>query len=145
MNEKGEIVFSNVPKQCINKSALTCLQYHPVISSGATGSLSSDKAKLNFKQSGKKAIQVEYNKPQKIDNSNGSYDTSFDILNNIVEMNNLMNEYYAGESDPAEANKVRQQQEYILDVLQVIKGVSSEGEKSSIEKSIDILRNNLVD
>lgn len=145
INEKGETVFSNIPKKCIQKSTLTCLQYHPLMFTGDKKSNTSGKAKSYLKQSGQKTKHSEYSRPEKIDNSNDSYDTSFDILNNIVEMNNLMNEYYPAESDPVEANKVRQQQEDILDVLQVIKGVSSEGEKSSIDRAINILRNNLID
>lgn len=146
INEKGETVFSNVPEKCIQKSALTCSEYHPVMSTAYKNPV---KQKLENRQTGKRSNPRINKGADKSDNketfSSTSQGSSFEILNNIVEMNNLMNQYYPAEPDKADAARVRQQQEEILDVLQIVKGASSEGEKSSIEKAINILRENVID
>jgi hypothetical protein len=146
INEKGETVFSNVPKKCIQKSALTCLEYHPVMS---TPEKKSNRPELVPENTEFNANHQIYNRAHKSVNEETpfttSLDSSFEILNNIVEMNNLMNQYYPAEPDKAEAARVRQQQEDILDILEIIKGASSAGEKSPIEEAIQILRSNLID
>jgi hypothetical protein len=146
INEKGETVFSNVPEKCIQKSALTCSEYHPVMSNAYKNPV---KQKIDNSQTSKRSKPRTNKRAYKSDNKetflNTSVGSSFEILNNIVEMNNLMNEYYPAEPNKADADRVRQQQEDILDVLQIIKGASSEGEKSSIEKAINILRENVID
>lgn len=149
INEQGETVFSNVPRKCIKNSTLTCLEYHPAMSGGSpekrsSGSQNSTKNQpvtkagrpLNSTTNGTSNIQQPRQK---------AIEQKLDILDSIVEMNDIINEYYPGKPDPAEASRVRQQQEDILDVLQVIKSSADSEEKTSIEKAMDILRSNLVE
>lgn len=68
-----------------------------------------------------------------------------DMLERVVEMNKLMNEYYPGKPDPDDASRVREQQDDIMDVLRVIRNSVGGDQKSSIDSAMDILRSNLID
>ena len=149
INEKGETVFSNVPEECINNSALTCLEYHPVMSTGSIGPDSSVNPKNGQNQSGQPPDRSDNirsgssnfsDEPNTVDSG-----LQLDSLERIIEMNNLINEYYPAKPNPDDANKVQQQQHQILNVLDVIRNTAGEEEKPSIERAIELLRSNLVD
>jgi hypothetical protein len=148
VNEKGETVYSNVPRNCTRNSSLTCLEYHPVIKqSGNHQSIanhdSGNAGKINQAKKQQKHQRQSPGNPYLTDTP--SIDQQFDLLNNIVEMNKLMDEYFPAPPDPQQSRQVRQQQQDILNVLQSIKNLSSEEESPSIEKAINILRSNLVE
>lgn len=145
INDKGETVFSNVPQNCIKNSTLTCLKYHPVFSSGTNSTVEPGSDSSQPVPKAKNPINARSNNS----NSNAQSRKSgtglqLDILDRVVEMNKVINEYFPGQPDPLEANQVRQQQDDILDILQVIRNTASGEEQSSIEKAIDVLRSNLV-
>ncbi len=148
VNDKGETVFSNIPQKCVQGATLTCLDRHPVLSSKGSASHDTKKSATATGLANKESRQSNN---RTIDKSHtgaptnaGSVNSAFNILDNIVEMNNLMNEYYPASADPEEVAKVRAQQDDILDVLQIIKGASNNEEQGTIEKAIDVLRSNLV-
>ena len=151
VNEKGETVYSNVPQECIRNAVLTCMDRHPAVldsrksdrRSYGTGTGSARFAGKNSNQqsSRRKTSNMDVdNQP-----SGASVTSAFGVLQNIVEMNKLMNEYYPAQADPADSAKVRAQQEDILDVLDIIRAASSNEEQGTIDKAIDILRSNLVE
>ena len=67
------------------------------------------------------------------------------MLDQAVEMNQLLNQYYPGAPDPDTAAQVREQQQDIMDVLQVIRGAADDEDRSSIDRAIDIFRSNLAE
>lgn len=146
VNEKGETVFSNVPDNCIKDSTLTCLKYHPVFSSAPEATL---KPESIPNQSGHRTNSAK-NSPSNRDHINDLFGKKgsglqLDMLERVLEMNKLMNEYYPGEPDPDDASRVRQQQDEIMDVLRVIRNSVGGDQKPSIDRAMDILRSNLVD
>lgn len=142
-NEQGETVFSNVPQNCIKNSSLTCLEYHPVLSNKATN----PERKTHQDQFGQKANRPTLDKSGNnnlLEHLGSTEGLQPDILNRIIEVNRLLNEYYPAKPDPGAARKVRQQQEGILDVLQVIRNTAGDTEKPIIDRAIDVLRSRLV-
>lgn len=139
INDKGETVFSNVPKRCVKNSLLTCLQYHPVMSSG------NPKKKLNqSRQKTDPPKNIRFKKSTFTNAPSKVGSQQLDVLDRIVERYNFINEYFPGKPNPEEAIKVQQHQKTILDVLQVIRNATGGKEKISIDKAIDILRSNHV-
>ena len=145
INEHGETVFSNLPEECVQNAALTCLQYHPVMSpefqtGAATGperkSANRQTSKSNLRAAGKSSAA---DSPQSTQSS-----MQMEILDRVVESNRLMNQLYPAQPDPAQAREVRQQQEKILDVLDIINNAASGEEKNTIERAMDVLRSNMI-
>lgn len=149
VNEKGETVFSNIPQKCVQAATLTCLEMHPALSMKPAKTRTSDRSGLKSgpvakRSTGQSRSRTTANAQAGSQSAGTPISSAFNILDNIVEMNHLMNEYYPASADPADTAKVRAQQEDILDVLQIIKGASSNKEQGTIEKAINILRSNLV-
>jgi hypothetical protein len=146
LNEKGETVFSNVPQNCIKNSTLTCLKYHPVFTSAPEAKIKS----RNIAHQPRQKPNASANASSDRTNVNGLFGKQgsglqLDLLERVVEMNQFLNEYYPAKPDPSDASRVREQQDTIMHVLQVIRNTVSSDEKPSIERAMDILRSNLVD
>lgn len=147
-NEKGETVYSNLPRKCVSDSIMTCAGYHPVNRDVETQQNTLDKAP-SAKQSSRNKKGYSTNTAP----SGTGFPTTgdqlgqeqlFGILENIVEMKGVLDKYFPGSSDPQEATKVRQQQQQILGVLQGIKQGADSDERPLIERAINILRENLA-
>lgn len=146
VNDKGETVFSNVPQNCIRDSTLTCLKYHPVFTAAPEASIKSGNIAHQSTQRSNNSANASSNRA----NVNGLFGKQgsglqLDLLERVVEMNQFLNEYYPGQPDPSDASRVREQQDSIMHVLQVIRNTVSSDEKPSIERAMHLLRSNLVD
>ena len=60
-------------------------------------------------------------------------------------MNQLIDTYYPARPDPAAAQQVREQQQEILEVLEVIRKGANAGQQTTINKAIEVLRSNLAE
>jgi hypothetical protein len=147
VNEKGETVFSNVPRKCTRNSSLTCLEYHPVFAQEPSKSAAAPESESrHVTKPSRRAENDQAHSMRRLPfPENPGIDQQFDILNKIVEMNKIVDEYFPAKSSQETMDKARQQQQDILDALQMIRNVSSEEESPSIEKAIDILRSNLIE
>ncbi len=148
VNDEGQTVFSNVPKKCIRQSILTCNQYHPVVSTGQ-GVSASTKAKDKTDKPGSPVKSSTYggytkSSSQRKPNIVGT-NSQFDILGRIVEMKKIVDEYFPGNGSVTERNQVSQQQDDIMNVLQLIKKAADPEESQSIQRAIDIFRDNTVE
>ena len=143
-NDQGETVFSNVPRDCVSDSVMTCMDYHPV----TRRSLPETRPTPSPERS--KRL------PEKSPNASGSRnspafrqqavnDSLLGVLENLSDMNAIIDQYFPGNADPVEAAKVRERQEKILEVLEVLKRGAGDDERPTINRAIGILRDNLVD
>ena len=149
VNEQGQTVYSNVPKQCIRGQLMTCGDQHPVMSGQADNRPAVANAPVARSDGKRRAAQPKQSAGRHTVGMPGSSaqvneDSLFSILNQVSEMNALLDEYFPGNPDPEELARVRQQQEGILEILQGIKKAATSEQQSSIEKAIDILRSNLA-
>lgn len=141
VNDKGETVFSNVPQNCTKNSALTCLQYHPVMSSSRPQNVA-----VQAEEQPDPVVNTRSSKPGlSIPRAKTTTDQQLDLLESMAEGYRLVNQYFPGKPDPTDAHRARQQQEGILDVLQVIRKAAGNEDVPPIDKAIDILRSNLVE
>ncbi len=148
VNDKGQTVYSNVPANCIRQSVLTCNQYHPVVSTGSSVSSSADatgktknlNAPVISNGKGGYSNSLSQRKPNLVETN-----SKFDILDRIVEMKKVVDEYFPGNGSSTERGHVRQQQDDIMGVLQLIKNAADPEESLSIERAIDIFRDNTVE
>lgn len=149
-NSEGVTVLSNVPKNCVKNSVMTCLQYHPVISSGPSSSTPGGAAHAK-----PPAAATAAGGPGRASSATGRHNArppttatsnlQMDTLERIAEMYGIINEYFPGYSDSQAATDARAEQENILGVLQTIRGLASSDDQPTIERAIDILRANLVE
>ena len=142
VNDKGETVCSNVPADCIENSVLTCLRYHPVMSAQPPAVTPSPQTKSGTT---KRPIGTDsvFNDFKHTPGNKGN-DLQLDILDRIVGINALINQYYPGRPDPSKVKEVRNQQENILQTLHMIRNTANREEKPAIERAIQILRSNLA-
>lgn len=143
-NDEGVTVYSNVPRDCVSGSVMTCMDYHPAIRGAESGpQVAADAVGRNSTPANPVNRSASRSLPefqqQAVEHG------LFNVLENIGEMNALVDQYFPGNSDPVEAAKVRQRQEKILDMLEIIRRGAGDDEKSSIDRAIGILRDNLVD
>lgn len=150
INDEGKTVFSNVPKNCVNQSVLTCLQYHPVIStdnrdSKSNGVDTKNRSNQTTTLTGHpgRNINSRFQFQQRSNETGRNHE--FDVLNRVVEMNKLINDYFPGNGSSSDANQVRQQQNNILEVIQVIRKAANPEERQSIDHAIDIFRSNRIE
>ena len=144
-NSDGVTVYSNVPANCIRDSVLTCLQYHPVISAEKPAATSHSSAKPPVAKSRPRTGRPAATTARRSEPATRDTRLQLGVLEQIAEMNAIINQYYPGLPDPADAQKAREQQENILEVLQVIQKAASGEERSTIDRAIDILRSNLIE
>ncbi len=148
-NEQGETVISNVPPDCVNNARLTCMDRHPVsvgppaVSTGAPdkksqSTTSAQSPSVSSRQATQPGTQSKPTGPN-------AYQPLFDMLDQVVERKQLLDEYYTAAPDPDTAAQVRQQQQDIMDILQVIRGTADSDDQSTIDRAIDIFRSNLYD
>lgn len=144
-NENGETVYSNVPQSCITNSVMTCMDHHPAIHTAEPALDSVSRPDTANRRASSPVNSANLSSRSTARQNQAVEDGLFDVLENIGEMNAIVNEYFPGNSDPVEAAKVRERQEKILEVLEVIKRGAGEDERTSINRAIGILRDNLVD
>ncbi len=148
-NEQGETVISNVPPKCIKDARLTCMERHPVavgqpgVKPAATQKKSRP-AKTAAKP-GRSSRKTAAKSTQPGQTASRNSQPLFNMLDQVVEVNKLLDEYYPGAPDPGTAAQVREQQQDIMDVLQVIRGVADDDDQSTIDRAIEVFRSNLAE
>lgn len=150
VNDRGETVFSNVPAKCVKDSSLTCMQYHPLFaepevkaeSTGTTANGDSGQQASSSRRStgGRSPLPAAV---LKLGNAGTGLDLN--LLDRVVEMNQLIDTYYPARPDPAAAQQVREQQQEILEVLEMIRKGADTGQQTTINKAIEVLRSNLAE
>ena len=147
VDEQGRTVFTNLPAECVKDSRLTCMEYHPLVSQ--TGSSANDSEAIASRPTGPFSSADNQRcktlaDPGAASGDNQSALPGLDVLQSLVEVNRIVDQYFPGDANPEMVQDVRQKQEKILKMLGGLRNSADQEQKSTIDRAIEVLRSNMA-